>query len=280
MKKYLYSLAIAAAAFGMTSCDSTQEEPHIQWYPVVTLEGEDTYYLELGQDFTLPGFTAVNTLTGEDASSAVTVLIYDVIAGEYVESISTASPAMYNVYYISKASEVSPSPDYDMYKQRDIYVYDPTVEVDLSGTWMVNADESYRVRYAGANAGQELSFAEVAEANGNDISAGLPVVISQVLPGFFYVDDISAGLIAYVYDYINSYAGYPAWYWQNYAYITLNSENEISYLTGGFGYTPWEGNYGVTAFEDGVYNPEDGTISYIVDLGGQGFYLDVVLQKP
>lgn len=247
MKKYIYSLLSAAALLGFTSCDDTQEEPHIQWYPVVTLEGDDTYYVELGEDFQLPGFTAVNTLTGEDASSAVEVQIYDVIAGEYVDAISTASPGMYNVYYVCPASEVSPSSDYEVYKQRDIYVYDPTIETDISGSYNINMDESIYLSNG-------RTFADLAAGYGNVDSS--TITISQLLPGFFYVSDLLGGW----YDQIRAYGS-------NYAmtgYISLNSDNSITLLSS---YIRGWGD-GLDSLSDGLYDPETQTISYEVWYAG------------
>lgn len=276
MKKYIYSLLSAVALLGFTSCDDTQEEPHIQWYPVVTVEGPSKYQLELGESFAVPGFTAVNTMTGEDASSAVTVTIYDVIAREYVDAITTDSPGWFNIYYTSAASEVQLSSNYNIYKQVDVYVYDPTVTSDISGTWMVNVDDSFRVRYSGANAGQELSFAAVAEGNNNDISAGIPVKISQIVPGFYYVDDLEAGLVSMLYGYA---AGYPSLNFQMHGYVSLDSENKLTVLTTTFGYSGWATNYALTDFE-GEYVPGENVIKYRATLGNQGYYLDVVLEQP
>lgn len=275
MKKYLYSLLSVAALFGFTSCDGTQEEPHIQWYPVVTVDGPSEYQLELGESFTVPGFTAVNTLTGEDASSAVTVLIYDVLAGEYVNAVSTDSPGMYNIYYISRASEVQPSSDFDIYKQVDVYVFDPTVETDISGTWMVNADESL-LRAIGS--GETLyTFQEYAEARGTEenIAGGIPIEIEQVLPGFFYVDDLDAGLI----DLIIGYGPRnPSYNFQLHAYVSLSSDNELTQLTGTFGYSAWQANYSLTNFM-GEYDPETDAITYSADMPGFGANLCVVLER-
>ena len=252
MKKYLYSL-VALAALGFTSCDGTQEEPHVQWYPVVTLEGEDTYYLEVGEDFTLPGFTAVNTLTGEDVSSSVVVEILDVITGDYVSAISTDGPGMYNVFYYSFASEVDPSPDYPMYKQRDIYVYDPTIELDISGSYNVNMDETIYL----ANG---WTFAEAAENYGNVDSSTISV--SQLLPGFFYVSDLLGGWYEQIRAYGSAYAMT--------GYISLNSDNSITLLSS---YIRGWGD-GLDGMWDGEYDPETETISYETWYAGSvGFYL-------
>ena len=253
MKKYLYSLAVAAVTLGLASCDSKQDEPHIQWYPVVTLEGDQTIYLEVGQDFTMPGFTAINTITGEDASDEVEVLIYDVIGGDYVDEVSTDGPGMYNVYYISYASEVQPSPDYDMYKQRDIYVYDPTIETDISGFYNVNMDESIYL----AN---ERTFADLAAGYGNVDSC--TIQISQLLPGFFYVSDLLGGWYEQIRAYGSAYAMT--------GYISLNSDNSITLLSS---YIRGWGD-GLDGMWDGEYDPETETISYETWYAGSvGFYL-------
>lgn len=273
MKKYLYSLALAATLFAFTSCDGEQEEPHIQWYPVVTLDGDDVYYLELGQEWTLPGFTAVNTLTGEDATELVDVYIYDVINKKYVAEVSTEAVGLYNVYYDSYGSEVETVPSVEL--SRTIYVYDPTVTTDISGTWYVNVDDSWRVRYAGANAGQELTFQEVADANGSDIKSGIPVNLTQLVPGFYYVDDIEAGLVSMVYGYSEIY---PMYNFQMHAYLSLNPDNSLTLLSSTFGYSGWAGNFAIYDFE-GAYDPDNDTITYQADLGAQGFYIDVSLYK-
>lgn len=273
MKKIILSTLLAGTVLSFSSCsDSDQAEPWIQWYPLITLEGDASCQVEVGSDWTLPGFSAVNTLTGEDATSAVKVLIYDVINGEYVSDISLDGPGMYTVYYMSDGSEVATYPSVEV--TRAVYVYDPTVTTDIAGTWMVDVNNSRRVRYSGSNAGQNYTFQEVADANGNDISDGIPVVISKVLPGFFYVDDIEAGLVTMLYGYA---AAYPSLNFQMHAYISMNAEGELTFLTGTFGYSYWQSYYEVTGFE-GSYDEETGTISYTADLGYYGFYLDVVLE--
>lgn len=256
----------------LASCDDTQQEPTIQWYPVITLEGDVTCYVEIGSDWTLPGYSAINTMNNTDATSDVEVLIYDVLHRSYVSSINTDDIGMYTVYYNSYGSMVATEPT--VTKTRSIYVYDPTVTTNIEGTWMVNIDESYRIRYAGANAGQKMTFNEVATANENSVSDGIPVVFSQLVPGFYYVDDIEAGLVTMLYGYA---ANYPQYNFQMHAYLSLSADNELTLLTSTFGYSGFASTYALTDFE-GQYDPETETIHYIADLGNQGFYLDVVLQ--
>lgn len=273
MKKIILSTLLAGVVLSFASCsDSKQDEPWIQWYPVVTLEGSETCEVEMGSDWTLPGFTAVNTMTGEDASSAVEVLIYDILNDDYVSSIDVNTPGMYTVYYNSYGSDVHTEPSVS--KTRTVYVYDSSVDTDLSATYMVNTDNSFRVRYKGTNAGQTYSFAQVAEGNENDISAGIPVKFEQVVPGIFYVDDIEAGLVSMLYGYGPAY---PTLNFQMHAYVSLNKDNEISLLTTDFGYSGWAANYAIADFS-GKYDPQTGVITYKADLSNQGFYLDVVLE--
>ncbi|MCH5237034.1 MAG: DUF5012 domain-containing protein [Muribaculaceae bacterium] len=246
MKKLIYSFAIVAASLGMTSCDGTQEEPHIQWYPVVTLEGEDTYYLEVGEDFTLPGFTAVNTLTDQDATADVEVLIYDVIAGNYVDYIDTSAPGMYTVYYNSYGSEVSTIPT--SYVTRSIYVYDPSIETDISGFYNVNMEESLYL-----STGNNLEY----YAEGYGYVTSSTIQISQLLPGFFQVSDLFGGW----YDQIRGYGEeYPSYDYKMGGYIALNEDNSITLLSS---YVPAWGD-GLDGMWDGEYDPETQTISYEV----------------
>lgn len=273
MKKIILSTLLAGMMLPFSSCsDSEQQEPWIQWYPVVTLEGDETCQVEVGSDWTLPGFTAVNTLTGEDASSAVEVLIYDILNDDYISSIDVNTPGMYTVYYNSYGSEVASDPS--VTKTRTVYVYDSSVDTDISGTYMVNLDNSFRVRYDGANAGQSYTFAKVAESNSNDVSAGIPVKIEQIVPGIFYVDDIEAGLVSFLYGYGPRN---PSFNFQMHAYVSLNKDNELSLLTSTFGYGGWASNYAIKDLS-GTYDPETGVIAYKVDVYNQGFYLDVVLE--
>lgn len=246
MKKYLYSIALAASFMGLTSCDGTQQEPHIQWYPLVTLEGDETCYVEVGSDWTLPGFTAVNTITGEDASSAVEVLIYDVIAGDYVSKIDTSGPGMYNVYYTSYGSEVATNPT--LRKTREVFVYDPTIEADISGFYNVNMNESIYL----ANG---WTFAQAADNYGNVSSC--TVQIEQVLPGFFYVSDLLAGWYEQIRGYGSSYAMT--------GYISLNSDNSITLLSS---YIAGWGD-GLDGMWDGYYDEDTETISYETLYAGQ-----------
>ncbi len=264
MNKYIFSLLSAVALIGFTSCDDTQEEPHIQWYPVVTVEGPSEYQLELGSSFTMPVYSAVNTMTGEDATSAVSVSIYDVIAGEYVDAVSTDSPGMFNIYYTSKASEVQPSSDYPVYKQVDVYVYDPTIETDISGSYNVNMDKTIYEYW-------DWTFAQCAEyyKDDNGDLTTCTITISQVLPGFFSVSDLLGGWYDQVRGYGESYPGY----YNMTGYISLNSDNTITLLSSYI--TAW--GDGLDGMWDGYYDEETQTITYEVWYADYllGFYIDM-----
>lgn len=247
MKKYLYSLVIASAAMGLASCsDSNQPQPQVQWYPVVTLEGDAVCYVEINSDWTLPGYSAVNTMTGEDATADVEVLIYDVIAGGYVRSIDTSSPGMYQVYYNSYGSIVTTNPT--VYKIREVYVYDPTIEVDISGTYNINMEESIYL-----SATVERPFSYYAEGYGYVTSSSIQ--ISQLLPGFFEVSDLLGGWYDQIrgYDVLN-----PGYDFKMSGYIALNSDNTITLLSS---YIPAWGD-SLDGMWDGEYDEETQTITY------------------
>ena len=249
MKKYLYSLALASAVIGLNSCDSTQDEPHIQWYPVVTLEGDEVCYVEVGSDWTLPGFTAINTMTGEDATSKVEVLIYDVIAGDYVPSIDTSYPGMYNVEYNSYGSEVSTTPT--VQKIREVYVYDPDVTDSIAGTWVLNMSESYELYE-----GEKYYFAD----DYGDVTS--VVTISDVLPGFFNDGDLLCGLYSTVMNMDKNYASYLSQYGPNCfkltGFLSMNTEGDITLLS----WQRYSSFFNGFSVSNGKYDMETETISY------------------
>lgn len=269
MKKYLYTLAIAAMTMAMTSCDGKQEEPVIQWYPVVTLEGESVYYLEINQDWTLPGYSAVNTLTGEDATDNVDVSIYDVIADDYVDEIDLSSPGMYIVYYDSYGSIVETVPSVSV--TRNIYVYDPDVTLSIEGDWAVNYQES--IYLAGTLKG--YTYEEAADyyidqngATVDYISKSYEVTFTQIVPGIFEASDLFGGW----YQAVRGYDAYGPYYMMT-GYVGLNNDGDLTLLSS---YVDAWGD-SLDSLSDGTYDTATGTISYDVSYADGAVAMHVVL---
>ena len=65
MKKNLILLLSAALLVMATGCEKTSKGvTKITYYPVITLQGDNPYVVQLGGGFTEPGYSA--TLDGED----------------------------------------------------------------------------------------------------------------------------------------------------------------------------------------------------------------------
>lgn len=268
MNKYIKLLTGLVVTGTLWSCSKDSEpEPWLQSWPVITLEGDEVEYAEIGSDYTLPGFKATNTITGQDASDRVIVSIYDNINSRYVDDISTASAGMYTVYYDAVASEVTTDPGVS--KTRSVFVYNPQVTTDIAGDYSVDVNASYHYRIS---SGENKTFAEVASDNKNDISEGINVSISQIAPSLYEINDLLGGLVEYVYGYSPNN---PSFNFKDHAYLYLDTENNITLLTASFGYTPWNGNYNVTSLTDAEYDPQTGSISYKATING--FILTIVL---
>ena len=249
MNKYIKLLAGAVVVSSLWSCSKDDEpQPWLQSWPVITLEGEAEEYAETGTDYVLPGFTALNTIDGSDASDRVVVEIYDNISGRFVNAISTATPGMYTVYYTCLASEVTTNPGIST--QRTVYVYNPAVTTDIAGKYNVNMSESCK-----------LDFADGAFAPGQDFvywAANYGVTdqyfetITQIAPGFFKFSDLFGGWYVQGRGYDSKYACV--------GYLSLNEDNTISLLSSSV--AGWGDS--ATGFENGKYDPETGVISWDV----------------
>ncbi len=90
MKKILTFAVIAATLFtGLCSCQklTTEGVTRITYYPILTLEGESTVFLDKGATFVEPGYYA--ELNGEDVTSKV----------EVKSNINSAVSGVYSVNY-------------------------------------------------------------------------------------------------------------------------------------------------------------------------------------
>lgn len=126
MKKNFIFLLSAALLILATSCEKTSKGlTRITYYPIITLQGENPYVVQLGGSYTEPGFTA--TLDGEDYSSKVTIN----------SDVNASIPGIYSVTY----SAVNPD-GYSSSVTRDVYVLNPggVANVYLAHCWMGTRD--------------------------------------------------------------------------------------------------------------------------------------------
>ncbi len=124
---------------------------------------------------------------------------------------------------------------------RDVYVYDPSYDgPNPAGTYTVQAG-SYRYYYTGS----EVAF------------SGYTVTVEEFLPGFFYVSDYIGGFYASYYGYGSSYAMT--------GYFTLDDDNNVVPISSSV--KGWGDS--MDYMENGVYDPEAGTLSWDVTYAGE-----------
>ena len=126
MKKNLILLLSAAFLVLATSCEKTSQGlTRITYYPVISLQGDNPYVVQLGGTYTEPGYSA--SLNGEDYTSGVKV----------DSNVNPAVPGIYAVTYSAT------NPDGCSWSTtRDVYVLNPggVANVYISHCWMGSRD--------------------------------------------------------------------------------------------------------------------------------------------
>ena len=109
MKKNLILLLSAALLVMVTGCEKTSKGvTKITYYPVITLQGDNPYVVQLGGGFTEPGYSA--TLDGEDYTPNVKVS----------SNVNSDVPGIYSITYSAT------NPDgYSWSTTRNVYVLNP-----------------------------------------------------------------------------------------------------------------------------------------------------------
>ena len=272
MKNQIKSLLLCGLTIvSLSGCRDHEGTPTIQWYPMVTLEGDNPCNVEVGDtEWELPGFTAINTITGEDATDAVEIMYWDGINNKYVDAISLDSPGMYEVRYICNASEININPPY--YATRTVYVYDPSVTETIAGEWKLNVEKSYELYD-----GDEYYFIDdYGDANS-------VITIGQLLPGFFSDSDLLGGLYSTVINMDNRYSSYLATYGANCfrvtGFLSMDADGNISLLS----WERYSGFFDGYSMTGGTYDSSTETITYTCNLtwdpfGGEPEYY-MVLEK-
>ena len=126
MKKNLILLLSAALLVLATGCEKTSQGlTRITYYPVISLQGDNPYVVQLGGNYTEPGYSA--SLNGEDYTSGVIV----------DSNVNPAVPGIYSVTYSAT------NPDGCSWSTtRDVYVLNPggIANVYIAHCWMGSRD--------------------------------------------------------------------------------------------------------------------------------------------
>ena len=129
MKKNLIFLLSAALMVLATGCEKTSKGlTRITYYPVITLQGDNPYVVQLGEQYTEPGYTA--TLNGEDYTDNV----------QTSSNVDSSVPGIYSVTYSAT------NPDGCSYSTtRDVYVLNPggVANVYISHCWNNSGSRNY-----------------------------------------------------------------------------------------------------------------------------------------
>lgn len=133
---------------------------------------------------------------------------------------------------------------------RTVIVCDPAVTNDISGTYTVAPGSN---RYSLSN-GATVAY------------GGYSIPVSYVAPGIFFMSDYMGG-------YYDQRAGYGSAYAMS-GYLKLNADNTLEALSGD---VPGWGD-SLDSFENGVYDPETGSVSYALGYAG-AFIFNVTLTK-
>ncbi|MDP4277374.1 MAG: DUF5012 domain-containing protein [Bacteroidota bacterium] len=161
MKKIIYSIILVFSLISFSGCEdiTTQDTSRLTYYVVLTLTGDESFYLAKGTNYAEPGYTAI--LKGADVTSSVKV----------DGTVDNTTPGIYPISYSAVNKD-----GFETTVNRTVYVYDTTATVLPSATYTVSKS-SYRV-YKGvtANFGSEY-----------------PVAVFQTSPGVFYITDFLAG---------------------------------------------------------------------------------------
>ena len=240
-KNILFSMMmVALAAFTLTSCGDKESEglSSVVDYPILTIMGDEFTISPIGEPYKDAGCKA--TYQGEDYSSHI------VVSG--VEDIDVNVPGLYYITYAAT------SPDgYFWSKTRTVAVCDPNVETDLSGTWTTTAN----------------TFRQTAS---QVFYAGYTTDIKYLCPGIFQVKDFLAG---YYSQYIGYQAAYPNLDFDVDGILQLTDKNEVILVSA----NPASafGDDLPSEFTDGKYDPETGTLSWVITWSDMDFHVE--LQK-
>ena len=182
MKKIIYILSIAFAAFVVGSCEKASADKTLET-EYFTLNGDMAMYVEMGDPYVEPGYTPC------EGASDVEVYIIDP-NGSLVDEVDTSESGFYQIVYCNTSKE-----GFYFEKSRMVYVYDPTIEVDMAGGYSLDAKTSLfagdtYLEYAQYNSDQSNFDPSVqAWARAPFVTPSVSITISKVAGNMVYGSD-------------------------------------------------------------------------------------------
>jgi len=216
MKVYKFCL-IAFLTLLLFSCKKeTENMSRTLTYVAFEILGDNPVIMEPSAKYEDAG--AIATLQGKDVTSGMTVKM----------NVVSDAMGLYKVEYSHKNSE-----GYVSRAVREVIVCNPNVTADLTGTWDVIEDDTYRLVLS---TGAQVFY-------GGD---GFTVKITRLAPGFFDVSDFLAGWY--------SIRTYPQYYPLSamIGYFSMDEDNNIEEISSFIGL--WED--GLDFLRNGIYDPD------------------------
>ena len=210
-----------AATFGLSSCsDDEFTDTKVTHYVSFDLTEGENYALPVGSTYKDPGYKAMEGT--EDVTAHVKV----------DGTVDGSTVGYYPITYSAVNKE-----GYSASITRNVFVYNPAVTTDISGTYTTQAGTQ---RDYG---GKKTAF------------SGQTIVLKEVAPGIFSVSDFFGG-------YYDQRAGYGSAYAMT-GYVAINADNTLTALYGHV--SGWGDSY--NSFS-GSYDPATKTVKLTVAYAG------------
>ena len=250
--KVIYKLGVILLSVLLNvSCHdiTTEDIAKVTYYVDIDLEGGEQYLLPVGTAYVEPGMAA--TENGEDVSSKVQ------ISG----TVDHTKIGFYDIKY--SATNVD---GFSKSVTRTVIVYDPSVTVDISGDYAVNANLSNRFQFSNSAV---IKYGDMAATYGGGDFSSYVVKIEKLVPGIFSVTDLFGGY------YSEGRAYTPGSAYEMTGYISLTTLNKIEHCSSIV--QAW--GDALDDIQNGLYDPLTNTLSWGAVYAGNTYSFNVVLNK-
>jgi len=233
MKKIIYSLlACLTLVFVFVSCNdkTSYDDSKITYYVTFAMNGDQTMYVPVGTTYTDPGVKAMEG--DKDVTSTM----------KTTGTVNANEVGLYPVTYSAINADGYPNS-----VTRTVFVYDPSITVDISGNYQVDAAASYRIQLSN-NA--KIKYSDMKTIYGKGDFSKFIVKLAQIKPGLFSVSDLFGG-------YYSDGRGYGSDYEMT-GYLSLSSNNSIQMLYSHV--IAWGDS--MDDLKNGTYDPTTGIIKW------------------
>ena len=218
MKKIIYSLFVCMTILLGSCTDKTSfDDSKITYYVTFAMSGDQTMSVPVGIAYVDPGVKAMEGTKDVTAEMKITGTVNSNLVGYYPITYSSVNADGF-------ASSTT----------RTVFVYDPTITTDISGTYLL-ASGSYRLNLS---------------TKAHTAFSGYTVKLTTIAPGIFSVSDFFAGYYEYR-------AGYGSAY-EMAGYVSLNQDNSIKLLYSKV--SSWGDS--LNSLANASFNPSTNTIHY------------------